>query len=131
MAAMASATPVSHKQPALRVLDQVAVVDEVHRLADIDARRPARDVARDAFAAIEDVELFDPGFGCAKAVRAEIASAATARILRNANFLTRARPRCQQPRPTSPTERTLPRCACRTELMANLQDAPPYLATCA
>src|SRR5262245_54950662 len=46
-------------EPALAVLDQVAVVDEVHRLADVHARRPARDIARDALAAIQDVEALD------------------------------------------------------------------------
>jgi hypothetical protein len=45
------------------VSDQVAVVDEVHRLADVDARRPAGDVARDPFSAIENVELLNAGLG--------------------------------------------------------------------
>ena len=45
------------------MLDQIAAVDEVHRLADVDARRPARNVAGDAFAAIEDIEALDTRFG--------------------------------------------------------------------
>ena len=63
MAAIASATPVSHSSQPCAVLDQVAVVDEIHRLADVDARRPARNVAGDALAAIEDVESLDAGLG--------------------------------------------------------------------
>ena len=47
------------QEPALRVLDQVAVVDEIHRLADVHARRPARNVAGNALAAIEEVEPLD------------------------------------------------------------------------
>jgi len=43
------------------VLDEVAAVDEVHRLALVDTGRPARDVAGDALPAIEDVELLDTG----------------------------------------------------------------------
>ena len=56
-------TPVSPEQPALRMMYEVTVVDEIHRLADIDARRPARNVAGDAFAAIENVEFIDAQFG--------------------------------------------------------------------
>src|SRR5215510_5837848 len=46
------------QEPALRVLDQVAIVHEVHGLADVHPGRPARDVAGDALAAVQDVELF-------------------------------------------------------------------------
>ncbi len=42
-----------------RMLDQVAIVDERHRLAFVDAGRPAGDIAGDALAAVEDVELLD------------------------------------------------------------------------
>jgi len=43
------------------MLDQVTVVDEGHRLAFIDAGRPARNIAGNALAAIEDVKLLDAG----------------------------------------------------------------------
>ena len=52
-------------EPALAVLDEIAIVDEVHRLAFVDAGRPTRDVAGDPLAAIEDVEFFHPGLRCA------------------------------------------------------------------
>jgi hypothetical protein len=45
------------------MVNEVAFIDEIHRLADIDPRRPARNVAGDAFAAIENVEFVDAGFG--------------------------------------------------------------------
>src|SRR5687767_3192919 len=48
-------------QPALRMLDEIAVVDERHALAFVDPRRPARDVAGDAFAAVEDVKALHTG----------------------------------------------------------------------
>jgi hypothetical protein len=48
------------QQPTLAVLDQVAAVDEVHRLADVHPRRPARNVAGDALPAIQDVKPLDP-----------------------------------------------------------------------
>ncbi len=38
------------------MFNQVAIVREIHGLADIDAGRPARNVAGNALAAIEDVE---------------------------------------------------------------------------
>ena len=44
-------------------MDEIAVIDEVHRLADIDAGRPERNVAGNSFAAIENVELIHAGFG--------------------------------------------------------------------
>src|SRR5712671_6000666 len=47
------------QEPALRVFDQVAIVDKVHGLADIHARRPARNIARNALPAIQDVEPLD------------------------------------------------------------------------
>ncbi len=50
------------EKPALGVLDQITAIDEVHRLAHVHARRPARNVANDALAAIEDVETLDPRF---------------------------------------------------------------------
>jgi phytoene dehydrogenase-like protein len=52
------------QEPPLRVMHQVAVIDEGHRLANVHPRRPARDVARDALAAVEDVELFDARRRC-------------------------------------------------------------------
>jgi hypothetical protein len=57
------------KQPTPHVVDQVTVIDEIHRMADIDTRRPARNVARDAFAAIENVELIDAGLGLRQGCR--------------------------------------------------------------
>src|ERR1700730_12352961 len=36
------------QEPALRVLDEIAGVDEVHRLAFVDAGRPARNIAGNA-----------------------------------------------------------------------------------
>src|SRR5437870_2936979 len=47
------------KQPALRVVHEVTIIGEVHWFSDIDARRPAGNVAGDAFAAIENVESVD------------------------------------------------------------------------
>src|ERR1700757_103418 len=44
------------------MLDEIATVDEVHRLAFVDTGRPARNIAGDAFAAIENVEFFDARF---------------------------------------------------------------------
>jgi hypothetical protein len=41
------------------VFDEIAVVDEVHRFAFVDAGRPPRDIAGDAFTAIENVKFFD------------------------------------------------------------------------
>src|SRR3954464_10765055 len=49
------------QEPALGVLDEIAAVDEVHRLALVEAGRPARDVSGGALPAIEHVELFDTG----------------------------------------------------------------------
>jgi hypothetical protein len=43
------------------MLDQVAIVDEIHRFAFIDTGRPTRNIAGDALTAIENVELFDAG----------------------------------------------------------------------
>src|ERR1700681_3227195 len=40
------------QEPALRVLDEIAGVDEVHRLAFVDAVRPARNIASNALTAI-------------------------------------------------------------------------------
>lgn len=51
------------KQPTLCVVYKVTIIDEIHRLADIDARRPARNVAGDAFAAIENVKFIDARLG--------------------------------------------------------------------
>ena len=51
------------QEPALAaVLDEIAAVDEIHRLALVQAGRPARDVPGGALPAIEDVELFDARF---------------------------------------------------------------------
>src|SRR5262249_54504468 len=44
------------EKPSLGMLDQIAADDEVHRLAHIHARRPARNVARYTLAAVQDVE---------------------------------------------------------------------------
>jgi hypothetical protein len=41
------------------MLDQVAVVDEIHRLAFVDAGRPSRNVTGNTLTAIENVKLFD------------------------------------------------------------------------
>src|SRR3569833_3179493 len=41
------------------MLDQIAIVDEVHGLAFIDAGRPARDIAGYALTAIENIQLLD------------------------------------------------------------------------
>src|SRR3984893_13716611 len=49
------------QEPALCVFDQIAVVDEVHGFAFVDSRRPARNIAGDAFTAIENVKFFDAG----------------------------------------------------------------------
>src|SRR6266478_9199295 len=49
------------QEPALRMLDEIATVDEAHRFALVDARRPSRNIAGDTFAAIDDVEPFDAG----------------------------------------------------------------------
>jgi hypothetical protein len=45
------------------MFDQIATVDEVHRLAHVHAGRPARNIAGDAFTAIEDIEALDARFG--------------------------------------------------------------------
>jgi hypothetical protein len=37
------------KQPTSRVVHEVTTIDEIHRLADVDARRPARNVTGDAY----------------------------------------------------------------------------------
>ena len=79
------------EQPALRVVDQVAVVDEIHRLADIDARRPAGNVAGDTFAAIENVEFVDARFGLRRGRRSEIDSAANAATKIADRFITNPR----------------------------------------
>src|SRR5438132_11535267 len=47
------------KQPTLRVMHQVAVFGHIHRLADIDARGPARNVDGVAFGATEEVTITD------------------------------------------------------------------------
>jgi hypothetical protein len=44
------------EQPALSMLEQIAIIHEGHGLPDVDAGRPARDIPSDALAAIEDVE---------------------------------------------------------------------------
>src|ERR1039458_3660848 len=44
-----------------RSLDQIAIVDEVHRLAFVDTGRPARHIAGGALPAIEDVKFFNTG----------------------------------------------------------------------
>ncbi len=49
------------QEPALCVFDQIAIVDEVHRLAFVDTGRPARNIAGDALTAIENVEFLDTG----------------------------------------------------------------------
>src|SRR5438105_7370670 len=51
------------QQPTLCVMDEIAVIDEVHRLAGVDAWRPEGNVAGNSFAAIENVELIHAGFG--------------------------------------------------------------------
>jgi hypothetical protein len=57
------------QQPPLGMADQVAVVHEVHRLAEVDARRPAGDVAGHALAAVEDVQALDSGMRFATSLR--------------------------------------------------------------
>src|SRR5450759_2848237 len=59
MAAIESGVP---QQPALSVMDQITVFRHLHRLADIEPR-PARNVAGDAVATIEDIEFVDARFG--------------------------------------------------------------------
>ena len=54
------------QQPALAVLDQVTGIDEIHRLADVHAWRPARNVARDALPAIQDIEALHSGVAPAR-----------------------------------------------------------------
>jgi hypothetical protein len=55
------------QEPALGgVVNQVAVVGDRERLADIDAGRPARLVGADAFAAIHDIHFIDIGLGLSK-----------------------------------------------------------------
>ncbi|HTE98695.1 MAG TPA: hypothetical protein VK621_08675, partial [Bradyrhizobium sp.] len=49
------------QKPALCVFDQIAVVDEVHGLAFVDSGRPPRNIAGDAFTAIENIKFFDAG----------------------------------------------------------------------
>ena len=49
------------QEPALGVFDEIAIVDEVHRFAFVEARRPARNITGDSLAAIEDVEFFHAG----------------------------------------------------------------------
>ena len=51
------------KQPTLRVVHEVTIIDEIHRLADVDARRRTRNVTGDAFTTIENVELIETGLG--------------------------------------------------------------------
>src|SRR5436853_5640781 len=51
------------QQPTLCVMDEIAVIDEVHRLADVNAGRPKRNVAGNSFTAIEYVEPIHAGFG--------------------------------------------------------------------
>ena len=51
------------KQPTLRVVYEVTITDEIHRLADVDAWRPARNVTGDAFAAIENIKFIDARLG--------------------------------------------------------------------
>jgi hypothetical protein len=55
------------QKPALAVLDQVAIVHELHGLADVDAWRPERNVAGDALATIEDVKPLDTRLGLSMA----------------------------------------------------------------
>src|ERR1700722_3480754 len=47
------------EEPALRVMDQIAIIGEIDRHADIDARRPARLIGTKPLTAIEHVELVD------------------------------------------------------------------------
>src|SRR5712671_2486098 len=49
------------QKPALCVFDQIAVVDEIHRFAFVDTRRPPRNIAGDTFTAIEDLKFYDAG----------------------------------------------------------------------
>ena len=51
------------QQPTLGVLDQIAIVDKIHRLANVGTRRPARNVASNPFTAIENIEPLDPRLG--------------------------------------------------------------------
>jgi hypothetical protein len=57
------------QKPALRVFDQITAIDEVHRLPHVHARRPARNVAGDSLAAIENVETLDPRFAALRTGR--------------------------------------------------------------
>src|SRR5882724_8819138 len=49
------------QEPTLCVFDQIAVVDEVHRFAFVLSRRPPRNIAGDAFTAIENIKFVDAG----------------------------------------------------------------------
>jgi hypothetical protein len=51
------------KQPTLRVVNQVTVIGEIHRFADIDTGRPARNISGDTFPTFENVEFIDGRFG--------------------------------------------------------------------
>src|SRR3954449_6008035 len=43
------------------MVDEVTIIDEIHRLADVNPRRPTRNVACYSLPAVEDVELVSPG----------------------------------------------------------------------
>ena len=60
------------EHPTLGMLEQIAIIHEGHRLPDVDAGRPARDVSGQTLTTIEDVEplqargLGRPGRECAE-----------------------------------------------------------------
>src|ERR1700722_7713898 len=47
------------EEPALRVMDQIAIIGEIDRHTDIDAGRPARLIGAKSLTAIKHVELVD------------------------------------------------------------------------
>src|SRR3954468_24964912 len=51
------------------VLDQIAAVGKVHRLADVHAGRPAGNIAGNTLAAIQDVEPLDARFAVLRGYR--------------------------------------------------------------
>jgi hypothetical protein len=63
IAATASGIPVSQSSRPLRVVNQVTVIGEIHRFADIDTGRPARNISGDTFPTFENVEFIDGRFG--------------------------------------------------------------------
>jgi hypothetical protein len=76
------------QHPIVAVADQITIVDERHRFADIDAWGPARDVAGNAFAAIEYVEFVDEGNFLGEARRARDRQRDNSGVRKLAKFIT-------------------------------------------